>query len=192
MLRYLHAPTKPAGLRAFRSLYFCLTLLHLRPWKFSCVSNESSAPSKFFVINSLSNCLWLIVSPHLYVPLWPSNAPPIFPPPPDSVIFPQVEYNSYLPGGVMNGCPLLKCLSITFECSLSLTSEQHTHWAKLHKQAHTRTHARSHSGFYLCAVIHEQSAVFLRRRGIFPHTERFGNSVCMTVGGEEQWGHSDQ
>lgn len=65
------------------------------------------------------------------------------PPPPDSVIFPQVEYNSYLPGGVMNGCPLLKCLSITFECSLSLTSEQHTHWAKLHKQAHTRTHARA-------------------------------------------------
>lgn len=57
-----------------------------------------------------------------------------------SVVCPQVEYNSYLPRGVMNGRPLLKCLSITFECLLSLTSEWHTRWARIHKQAHTHIH----------------------------------------------------
>lgn len=67
---------------------------------------------------------------------------------PHSVIFPQVENNSYLPRGVMNGRPLLKCLSITFECSFSLTSEQHTHWAKLHKQAHTDTHAHTRGSIF--------------------------------------------
>lgn len=61
-----------------------------------------------------------------------------------SVICPQVEYNSCLPRGVMNGRPLLKCLSVTFECLLSLTSEWHTHWAHTHKQAHTHTH--THTG----------------------------------------------
>ena len=39
----------------------------------------------------------------------------------------------------MNGRPLLKCLSITFECLLSLTSKRHTRWAHTHKQEHTHT-----------------------------------------------------
>lgn len=59
-------------------------------------------------------------------PIAPFFSPPSSSSPPHSVICPQVEYNFYLPRGVMNGRPLLKCLSITFECSLSLTSERHT------------------------------------------------------------------
>lgn len=85
----------------------------------------------------MANCLFTSLCPILTLQC-PTNPPP----PSHSVTFPQVEYNFYLPRGVMNGRPLLKCLSITFECSLSLTSEQHTHWAKLHKQAHARTHTR--------------------------------------------------
>lgn len=67
-----------------------------------------------------------------------------------SVVCPQVEYNSHLPRGVMNGRPLLKCLSITFECLLSLTSKRHTRWAHTHKQEHTHTRG-SISVWTLCA-----------------------------------------
>lgn len=79
----------------------------------------------------------------------------------------------------MNGRPLLKCLSITFECSLSLTSEQHTHRARTHKQAHTHTYP--HQGLYLCMeAMHRRSAIFPRRGGIFfpPHApiQYFGDS----------------
>lgn len=81
-----------------------------------------------------------------------------------SVIFPQVEYNSYLPKGVMNGRPLLKCLSITFECSLALTSEKHTRWEHTHKHIT--------GGLSLCGHT-SWGGIFLRLGGFF-----FFNLTC--------------
>lgn len=118
----------------------CFTLFHHLSLQISCFLNLLSRPKFFFFINCLflAHCLPASLSPALTLPphlsLFFSR----------SVVCPQVEYNSCLPRGVMNGRPLLKCLSITFECLLSLTSERHTRWACSHKQAHAHTHARTH------------------------------------------------
>lgn len=153
------------------------------PWRF-LPSHLSLSKFHFFVQSlSLANCL--SASPCL--PSWPSH-PTYLAFFSRLVICPQVEYNSYIPRGIMNGRPLLKRLSITFECSLSLTSERHTRWAGTHKQAHTYTHQR----LYLCMdAMHRWSAIFLRCSGIFSShgpIPYFGDSLHTAVGGEERWG----
>lgn len=108
-------------------------------------------------------CLQLIVSQHLSVsrsdPPIPHRSLFFFP---HTVIFPQVEHNSHLPRGVMNGCPLLKCLSITFECSLSLTSEQHAHRAQPHIRAHACTYTHTWGLYLSMDTMHHSEVLFSR------------------------------
>lgn len=109
-----------------------------------------------FLFFSLTESPWFIVSQPL------SLCSSLIPPPYLSlfscfVVCPQVEYNSYLPRGVMNGRPLLKCLSITFECSFSLTSEQHIHWPCTHKQGR---HMTGGSSLWRCFASVQSCSVF--------------------------------
>lgn len=88
----------------------------------------------------------------------------------------------------MNGRPLLKCLSITFECLLALTSEKHTRWEHTHKHIT--------GGLSLCG--HTGEVVFSWGWGLvdfilfiyfftFPAPIRyFGDSPRTAVGGEAQ------
>lgn len=138
------------------SVRLCVTLFSLsRPCEI--LTFWFLFPTKFLLSLSLTVSLWLIVSLPLALSL-PGYDSPL---PNISLFFshsvcPQVQYNSYLPRGVLNGRPLLKCLSITFECLLSLTSAQHTRWACTHSHTCTHKHYAGEIKWY-----------FLWRSGIF-------------------------